>query len=419
MLGVLRNPAFARLFAAGATSTAGRGIGQLALTWLVFIATGSALDIAGVNIATLVAAVALSLFAGALVDRHDRRRLMLAADIARAATLAFLTLSLVLLGFNLILVFSAAFIVGAGSMIFDPAERALTPAIVGPTRIADANGLVQASNSVLSFVSNGLAGVLIALAGVVLSLGFNALTFGISAVLIGSLVIPRSVSTPRRALEPGGRTSLMSDLREGVRYLVGQRGLLALTASAGLENFFSAIVLTFLVLYTTQLLHSGAVVFGLLEGLLALGWAPGALLVRSTHAVRRAGLVWILAGIAEGSLILVLVAAPVVPLACAVVFAAGLLFGYSNTTWLTAVQLIVPTEMQGRYFGLDQLGSWAIIPVGQLAGGLLIGVIGVPLTFTVAGVGFLATSLCFLASADLRRLRAPDADGGNAPLPSS
>ena len=416
-LRVLGNRNFAYLFAAGGASTAGQGIGGIALTWLVFISTGSALDIAGVAVATFVAAVALSLVAGALVDRHDRRRLMLAADLARAATLAGLTAALVLVGFNLLAVLAVAFLLGAFSTLFGPAERALTPALVGPEQIGEANGLVQTSTSILQFVSNGIGGVVIGLAGVVVALGVNALTFVVSAAFIASISVARAVSHPRSVSGSAPTVSLMSDLSEGVRYLVGQRGLLWLTVSAGFGNFFEAIPLTFMVLYSALVLHAGAGVFGALVGLFALGFGPGSLLVAPTGAVRHAGLVWLGMGIVGGVLLVALALLPVLPVALALTFALGMTFGYGNTTWLTTVQIVVPTEMQGRYFGLDQLGSWAIIPAGQLAGGLLILAWGVPATFAFCGLGIIATFVAFTLSRELRNLSAHPTPAADRALP--
>ena len=86
-------------------------------------------------------------------------------------------------------------------------------------------------------------------------------------------------------------------------------------------------------------------------------------------------------------------------------FGLGFVLGYSNTTWLSVVQLIVPTEMQGRYFGVDQLGSFAVVPVGQVVGAFLITVNGVQFDYLVAAFGILVSSAIFLLSGEMRGLR--------------
>ena len=99
-LSVLRNRNFARIFFAGVTSTAGFSIGQVALTWIVYANTGSALDIAYIGISFVLASVVFSLLAGALVDRHERRRLMVVSDAIRATSLAALIACLLIIGSN-------------------------------------------------------------------------------------------------------------------------------------------------------------------------------------------------------------------------------------------------------------------------------------------------------------------------------
>lgn len=415
-LRVFRNRSFARLYAAGATSVGGFAIGQVSLSWLVYSTTGSPLAVAFLGVSFLVATVALSLVGGTLVDRQDRRRLMILSDVVRAASLAVLVLALLALGFRFEIVLAVSLLLGAFTTIFQPAERAYTPEIVPAPDLPDANGLVGTSNSVLGFVGNAVGGLLVGFLGVAAALGINALTFAASALLLWS-IRPRGHQADARS---GPQGTFLADTLAGFRYLGSQRGLLYLTLSAGGENFFFSMVIPFLVVYSTEVLHGGALLFGVLGALLALGWAPGSLLVSRTNAIRRAGLVWVLSGLAEGSLVLVLVAVPVVPVVALVMFVEGVLLGFSNTTWLTSVQLIVPPELQGRYFGVDQLGSFATIPAALLVGGVLIGAVGIATTYTIAGLGFVATAALFLTSGSLRRLGhvpSPPGDVPSAALP--
>ncbi len=102
-------------------------------------------------------------------------------------------------------------------------------------------------------------------------------------------------------------------------------------------------------------------------------------------------------------LVLVLVPVPVVDFGAIFVFGVGL--GIAVTTWLSIVQVIVPNEMQGRYFGIDQLGSVALLPVGQALGGIAIASFGLPWAYEFAGGAFLLSGLVFLGFPSLRNLR--------------
>ena len=397
---VLRNWNFARLFLAGATSIGGFSIGQVAINYLVYASTGSSVDLALTGAAFTVAVVLLSVFGGTMADRRDRRRLMILCDAVRAASLALVAAALLFLGFDLWLVLAASVILGAFSAVFQPAERAMIPSMLEKEELADANGLIQLTVALAQAFANALGGALIAAVGAVLAIGLNSVTFLASGILIATVV---SVGGKGDALAEG-RASFLDDLRKGVRYLIGERGLLLLTVSAGVVNLFFGMFVPFLVVYTTELLHGGALTYGTFLAILALGAVPGALLVGPSRAVRRAGLVWLLSGAVEGALILALVLFPFQAAAYVSIFVFGLTVGIANTTWLSAVQMLVPNEMQGRYFGIDQLGSFAIIPVGQVLGGLAVASLGLPETYAIAAGGFIAVSLAFFAFPELRAL---------------
>jgi MFS family permease len=403
-LRVLRNRNFARLFFAGATSTSGQALGLVALTWLVYSKTNSAADVAYLALTFMVATITLSLVSGTLVDRQNRRLLMILADLVRAVSLAVLAAVLYLSGFNLLLILAVSFILGSFSTLFYPAERALMPTLIEKEEVQDANGLVMVTNSVFQAVANGVGGALVAILGAVIAIGLNSGTFALSGLLIASIITGRSLLRgPDRGTEV--RSSFVKDTLEGVRFLVKWRGLLFLTLSAGIENFFYAMITTFVVVYAAQVLNGGPIIYGTLLSLLALGFGPGAILVGRTNAVKAAGLVWGASSVAAGFAVLLLALAPNALVAFAAVFTLGLALGYGNTTWLSVVQLIVPTEMQGRYFGVDQLGSFAVIPLGQIAGALLIGVGGVQFEYLVASVGLIITSAAFLLSRQMRSLK--------------
>lgn len=402
-LGILKNRNFARLFSAGATSVAGFAIGQVALTWIVWSNTASAIDVAYIGVAFILASVIFSLAAGALVDRHERRRLMVLSDLVRAGTLAGLVIATYTVGFSLAVILVVAFVLGSFTTLFQPAERALTPEVVGSEQLANANALVQTSNSVLQFTANTAGAAIIAAVGVVAAFGLNTLTFLVSASLITGITGVAVAKKP----ESGAAVkhpSMVEDIRDGFRYITRNRALLELTLSAGIANFFLSMFFQFFVVYASVELGGGVLEYGLLQGLFALGWAPGAYLSAKYRAVRYAGLLWIVAGVLVGLSILAMVILPYLAPALLFSFVAGVLLGLTNTTWLTAVQLIVPTEMQGRYFGLDQLGSFAVIPVGQVVGGVIIAASSVGTDFLVAGVGTAAASGLFVLSPYLRNL---------------
>lgn len=396
-LTVFRNKNFARLFAAGATSIAGFSIGQVALTIVVFDKTKSALDVAYIGVSFTIASVLFSLAAGAMVDRYERRKLMVASDLIRAASMALLVVYMAVFGYSLPVILGVAFVLGSFTTLFQPAERALTPEVVGQEQIGNANALVQTSNSLLQFSATTVGGVMVVVAGALVAFGLNSATFLVSAILIAGV---GGVTAKKRAQPQGGvqRSSMIRDIREGFSYIAHNRGLLWLTLTAGAGNFFISMAFQFLVVYAEKALNGNGVTYGVLSGLFALGWAPGAYAATRYKTERYAGLSWIAVGLIVGACLVGMYLLPYLIPALALAFFAGVALGLGVTTWLTAVQLIVPTEMQGRYFGLDQLGSFAVIPFGQVLGGILVTATSVNFDFLVAGIGTAASSgICVLA----------------------
>jgi MFS family permease len=400
---LLATPAYSRVFSAGLGSTLGSGISAVCLVWIVFTSTGSALDVAFLGTAWLVGAILFSVFGGALVDRYDRRRLMIAADVARALAMAAVVVVLAFHGFELVTILGAEFVVGAFTTIFNPAEQAIIPALVEAPLVADANGLVRSSRSAAQFVGASVGGVLIVSLGPVTGLAVNVATFAVSALLLFGMTV-RPVPEVEQRVKP----AFLADVRDGFRWLVRARGFLELTLSATFFNFCGGLVGTFLVVFATVLLHGSAVVFALLLALEVAGTGLGSLLVSRTGGVRRAGRSWTIgAGVASGAMAVALALIPSVPVALVCLFLIGLFGGYAGTAWLTAAQLLIPTEMQGRYFGIDSLGSIAIIPAAQIGGALLIEAYGVQWTYLGTAILWVIVGVAFLFPRALATLGYP------------
>jgi len=161
---VLRLPNYRRLWLGQLVSEAGDGLTNLALLLLVNSITGSTAAIAAMAICLAIPPLTIGLFAGAYVDRADRRRIMLASDLLRA---------IVVLGFVLVgsadrlwLLFLFAFVQSSIGTFFAPARGAVIPKVVPREGLLAANSVAQATRVIAGIVGAGLAGLIIGLAGV-------------------------------------------------------------------------------------------------------------------------------------------------------------------------------------------------------------------------------------------------------------
>jgi len=422
---LFQNRNYVRVFSAGLGSVAGSGIAGVCIIWIVYANTGSAWDVAYLVIAELLAAIAFSTLGGTLVDRYNRRRLMIVSDGARAGAMATAVGVLAVGGFDLPILLAAGAVVGAFTVVFNPAEQALIPVLVPTGQVADANGLVRSSRSTLQFVGVSLGGVLIVAVGPLWGLVANAATFAASAAILSGMAVPELLAAPGSAAEKPG---YFAEIAEGFRWLWTARAFFQLTLSALVFNFCSTIIATFLVFYSGRVLLGSALVYAGLLAALVAGIGVGSLLVGRLGAARYAGKAWVVPyGLASGIVALPLALFPSVPLAVTALFVIGVFSGFAGTAWLTAAQILVPTGMQGRYFGIDQLGSVAIIPLGELMGALWIGLYDVRNTYAIAAVIWIVAGAIFLAPRALWNLGVgtsdpdvtPHTDGAGAGTPES
>jgi hypothetical protein len=399
--GALRsNGRFLRILSAGIASSAGASIAGICLLWLVYEETGSAIAVAALAIAQTVASVVISLPAGTWADRYNRRRMMIGTDLIRAGAMGAVGLAFLAETFQLSEAIVVTAVVAGATIPFNTAEQVFLPAIVGGDRIADANGLVRSTRSTVAFLGSAVAGILIVALGAPVGLLLNAGTYLVSALLVASVAGPAPAAPSAGTV--GKRPDFLSETLQGIRWLRQARGFLWLTASALFLNFFFSMAVPFFVVLVAVELHASALVFGALAGSLALGDVVGALSVGRLGSAAYAGKAWLVGyGGVTGAALLGLVLFPVAWLAPLLGFVAGWGLGFAGTAWLSSAQLLVPTEIQGRYFGIDALGSNAMTPVGALVGALLIATEGVRITFLVAGLGCLATLLVFAGFREL------------------
>jgi len=194
---VLRLPNYRRLWLGQLVSEAGDGLTNLALLLLVNSITGSTAAIAAMAICLAIPPLTIGLFAGAYVDRADRRRIMLASDLLRA---------IVVLGFVLVgsadrlwLLFLFAFVQSSIGTFFAPARGAVIPKVVPREGLLAANSVAQATRVIAGIVGAGLAGLIIGLAGVFWpAFVLDGLSFLASFVLILGLpaVVGRITPSP-------------------------------------------------------------------------------------------------------------------------------------------------------------------------------------------------------------------------------
>ena len=396
----LQSPPFRRLFASSVTSTLGAAISLVSVNWIVYHYTHNALDITYLGLTGIAPGIALGLFAGVIADRYNRRSLMVTADLARMLGMGVLTATLFLVGFSLPLILATMVLVNCFSSIFTPASQAIVPRLVAKELLEGANGILQSASGVVTTAGSAAGGILVVALGAVWGLGINTLTYALSAMFLiqiaGLLGRPEGGSVRRP-------TSFRRDFSEGMGYVLNHRPIFVVSFGYFPSNFLSSCVGPYFVVYAGVRFGGNAAVYGYLVAAVAAGFAVGALLVGRIAARPLAGMLMGICLVLEGACFVVLALSSDLGLSILAAAGDGLTIGFSNTIYYSTIQAVVPSEVLGRVMSVGDFGSFASIPAGLVAGGLLIGSFGIENVYILAGVGIMATGALLLSLRDFRR----------------
>ncbi|MFC4014272.1 MFS transporter [Nonomuraea purpurea] len=360
-------PAYQRLWLATALSNLGDGIRMAALPLLAAAMTSDPVAVAGVAIAGQSPWLIFGLFAGAVVDRFDRRRLTVLVDVVRVLLLVVLVAALSFGIAGIVLVYAVAFACGVGETLRDTATATLLPPLVGDADLDRANGgLVNAEVAGNELVGPPIGGYLFGVA-MVLPFAVNGGTLAVAAALIFSL--PNVFAPKTGPVARKGR--IWSDTLAGLRWLARHRRLRVLVILGGVFALMDSAWFAILVLYVPQVLGLPAWGYGALLGVGAvLGLAGGYFAARITRSIgSAAALTSCLACAAAGQLMLGLTtSAFVAALGLAITSGA---FGVWAVVARTLRQRLTPSELLGRVSSASMTTVMGAAPLGALAGGLL------------------------------------------------
>ena len=382
---------FWKFWAGQSISNLGNSVTFIAVPLLIYKLTGSALDLGLASASQFVPYVLFGLVIGAWVDRVDRKRLMILADIGRAVVIGAIPLLALFDQLNVWWIYALGFVNATISIGFDSAQFAAIPSLVPTDDLVTANGRIQASFSVATVVGPLLAGAMIAVMPVETIFAIDAASFLVSALLLS--VIARKFNTSNEIKTP---TSLRTDVAEGLRYVWNHPVLRNISIMMALVNFFSSTVYAQLVLFAKEQLDANDSRVGLLFAADAAGVVLISLLA---GRLRRR---WSFGTIALGSLMIqgvLNVIFAYVTNYWAAMFIWALFGGFGvlfNINSGSLRQAIVPNHLLGRVMSVAGVLALSAIPIGTLLGGIAIERTGdVALVYAVIGVMTFAIAFAF------------------------
>jgi MFS family permease len=393
---VFRSSAFSRFYAGQALSYLGDGLRTIAIPLLVFHLTGSAVAVGLTWGLELLPYAVVSLLAGSLADRVDRRRLMIACDALRFAVMAGFCVALITGRLSLPLIYVGVFVLAIGGSIFLGSQAPSIPYLLGKDRAKAGVATMGATEQTVNLIAPPLGGALLGVVGPLPLLIVNAVTY------LGSQAAVASVRTFGPDA-PSGLPSLREireDIGVGWRFVRGEGTMLRLSLFSAAANFVGTLGFVSLIPYLKRSFEAGDHVVGIAFGCFSAGAALGALLAGRTHWP--VGIALVIANLGDGLGWLPLPFTHSLPVAVAGVAFSSVCAGYYITTLVSWRMRVIPEELVGRVFGVVRFLVLGGILPASLLGGWLSDHIGVRPTVAISAFGYLFVTMIVACSRVIR-----------------
>ncbi len=373
----LQHVNFRLYFAGQGVSILGSWIQQVALAWLIYRLTGSAALLGVTTFAALLPQLLVGPFAGAWVDRRDKRRLLIGVQALLAVQALLLAALTALEWIGPTLIVAMSLLLGVLNAFDTPLRQALIGSFVGsrddlPNALALNAMLFNAGR----FVGPPLAGVLLALTGEAWCFALNGLSF--LALLVGLLLI--RVEAPSRA-----KGSMGAVFREGLAYVWGNQGVRLLIVSLAMVNITASSYAVLLPVFAKDVFGGDAQTLGWLWGAAGCGAFLSTLFLATRQALPGLVRVVQVGAVLGAAALLAFAASQTVPLALLAMALLGFAISVGNVGINMLLQSLAPEHLRGRVVAFFTSTRFGFDAIGGLLAGLLAARIGAPLTLALEG----------------------------------
>ncbi len=373
-----------------AFSLLGSSLVSFALIWWMTKTTGSAIILTTAMLVAMLPEVFLSPFAGALVDRLNRKKVMILADTFIAVATLCLAILFWLDVVQIWHVYVILFIRSLGGIFQWPAMSASISLMVPEKELARVSGLNQAIRGVLNIVGPPLGALLLEFLPLygVLFVDIGTAALAITTLFIVTIPQPKLMQvvqsiTPRR---------LLQDVGAGFRYIFGWSGLFAILIGASFINFFLAPTSALMPLLVVEHFQGQAWHLGILESAFGIGVVVGGLVLTAWGGFKKRIFTSLMGitGIAIGTLVMGLAPASVFTMAVIGMGVCGLTIPFANGPLHAVVQAKVAPEMQGRVFStIISFATFMQVPAMLISGPIAQG-LGVRMWYVISAIGCFA-----------------------------
>ena len=382
--------AFWRQWAASLISNLGDGVNFVAMPLLVLSLTDDERVLALATATAFLPWMAMALPVGVAVDRYDRRRLMIGANVTRTALFTLIAVGVEGGRLGVWVLLAILLAIGVSEVVFDSSAQAFLPRIVSGPALARANGVLMSTELIAGSVVGLAIGATLYGVAIGLPFGVNAASFALAAVLIGTIVL--------RPDADDGATAASSEppsLAAGLQWLWRHRTLRTLAAMLTVTNLGLMLGQGVFVKYAVEELGLGPTAFAILLAMTAIGAATGGLIGHRVVAAVGLRQAVVLPYLVFGVGNVVLGASPAAWLSAVASFVLGAAITIWNVVTITLRQRLIPQELFGRVNGAFRWLGAAAGAVSVALGGVLAHATTVRMPYFVGGALTLLTAALF------------------------
>jgi MFS transporter, DHA3 family, macrolide efflux protein len=406
---------FSFIWTGQAFSLFGSALAQFALVWWLTAKTGSAIVLTVGMLVTLLPTVLLGPLAGAFVDRHSRRWIMVIADSLVALVTLWLMILIARGWMTIGHVYAAAFLRAAAGTFQWPAMQASTSLMVPKKHLARVGGLNQTLNGLLGIVAPPTGALLVMILPLQWVLSVDLITAAMAVLPLIAIGVPQPAAPADSADAP--RKNLWGDMRAGFRYLRAWKGGVQMILLAVVVKFFLNPAFTLLPILAVKFFGGGALEIGWLDAASGVGTVAGGLLLSVWGGFKRRIVTVLcgLTGMGVGMVLIGLTPARLLGMALAAVALAGLMGSLVDGPVFAILQSGIDPGMQGRVMSVFMSLITVVVPFGMLIGGLFADAFGVPLLFLIGGIVCLAAAGLSFTSKEILALESTAPNAPAAP----
>lgn len=398
----LGNRDYLYLWTGNLFNTAGQWIQQITVGWLVWEMSQSPLMVGVVGGLRAVPFLFMGPIGGVAADRLDRRRMLMATQVVMALVAIAFAADVALKWVQVWHALLFSFVTGCGFALNMPVRQSLIANTVPKRHLGNAIALSAMAANITRVIGPAVGGVLIVAMGAAANFVIQAgLFLCMVAIVFPMKVRYRDTVVLRRA-------SAMGNLKDGFRYVVGEKTLLGLVMISYVPSLFVMPVIQQLPVFAEEVLHSGANVYGYLMSAFGVGGLLATLAMAYFGNTIRSGLLGIIALVLSSVIVVLFSMSGLMPLSLVLIGLLGLsqmMFRVNNNT---LVQTIAPDEFRGRVMSIYQLDH-ALMPLASFILGVCAEVFSAPNAVAVSGLLSLAATVTLMVAIkpmrNVRRLR--------------